>query len=325
VKGLITLFRDFLRLRLFVCLNFVFAIILIAGAQAQAQPGSGSSEAAASPTKTNAVPPDQRVVLKVGDLQITQAAFEQYLADLEAQQGPADLSRKQLGDNYASMLMLSKMAAANHLDQTPPVQRQLAVDRMQILSNAEFANLKTQTAPSKNEIQAYYNAHLDDYDVVEMRRLFIWVGDAKNGGQLTPERAKALADAVSKVYASGGGQDRLQKLVKETPHNNDEIVIDEQPLTFQRGELPGNLDETAFSLKPGEWKEMNNGPNAYLFIQVVNRSRKDLSQVSGQIEKKLQTQKLKAELEGLKKKTGIWMDETYFVSKPPMPKFQERD
>jgi len=261
----------------------------------------------------------------VGDLQITQAAFEQYLADLEAQQGPAQASTKKLGDNYASMLMLSRVAAENHLDKTPDVERQLAIDRMQILSNAEFAKMKAEAAPTKEEIQTYYNAHLEDYDVIQVRRLFIWAGDPKNNSQLTTEKAKALAESARQIYKAGGDSARLQKLVKETPHNNDEIVIDEQPLTFQRGELPGKMNDTAFSLKQGEWTELSNGPSAYLFFQVVNRSRRELPQVSAQIEKKLQNQKLKAELEGLKKKTGIWMDETYFVSRPEMPQFEERD
>lgn len=319
------MFRDLLRVRLFVCLNLIVIVILMAAAQAQGQPGSGSSEAAAAPSKTSAVPPDQRVVLKVGDLQITQAAFEQYLADLEAQQGPAQASTKKLGDNYASMLMLSRVAAENHLDKTPDVERQLAIDRMQILSNAEFAKMKAEAAPTKEEIQTYYNAHLEDYDVIQVRRLFIWAGDPKNNSQLTTEKAKALAESARQIYKAGGDSARLQKLVKETPHNNDEIVIDEQPLTFQRGELPGKMNDTAFSLKQGEWTELSNGPSAYLFFQVVNRSRRELPQVSAQIEKKLQNQKLKAELEGLKKKTGIWMDETYFVSRPEMPQFEERD
>ncbi len=315
--------RGFLRVRPLICLRVVIAVILAAAAQAQAQPGAGS-DPASSPDKTNAVPPDQRVVLKVGNQQITQATFEQYLADLEAQQGPATLGRKQLGDNYASILMLSRLAAENHLDTTPEVERQIAIDRMQILSNAEFAKLKAQAAPSQEEIKAYYDSHLADYDVIEMRRLFIWPGNPANGGKMTAEQTKALADAVRQAYTSGDPA-RVGKLVKETPHSKDEIVFDEKPLPFQRGELPGTLNDTVFALKAGEWKEIDNGPGAYLFIQIVSRSRRNLSEVSTQIEKKVQGQKLKAQLEELKKNTGIWMDETYFVSKPPMPKIEDRD
>lgn len=322
LKGLIILFRDLLRTRLLICLNFVLALIFIAAAQAQAQPGS--SEAGSAPSKTNAVPPDQRVVLKVGDRQITQAAFEQYVADLEAQQGPATKSRKELGDNYASILMLSQLAIATHLDRSSEVQRDIAIDTAQILSNAEFAKLKQDATPDQQEIKAYYDAHLADYDVIEMQRLFIWPGDPANGGKMTAEQTKVLADAVRQAYTSGD-PDRVAKLVKDTPHAKDEIVFDEKPLPFQRGELPGQMNDTVFALKAGEWKEISNGPGAYLFVHIVSRSRRDLADVSQQIEKKVQSQKLKAQLEELKKKTGIWMDETYFVSKPPMPKIQDRD
>ncbi len=261
------------------------------------------------------------MVLKVGDLQITQAAFEQYLADLEAQQGPADLSRKALGDNYASLLMLSRLAVANHLDTSPEVVRQLAIDRTQILSNAEFAKLKAQASPTEAEISAYYNAHLDDYDLVEMKRLFIWPGAAgsNNAQGLTAERAKTLADSIRQVYASGGDTARIQKLIHDTPHTSEEIVMDDQPLAFQRGELPAAMSDAAFSLKPGGWTELNSGSGGYVFITVVKRSRKDLKDVSAQIQKKLEAQKLRAELDALKNQSGIWMDETYFASKAPKP------
>jgi len=314
-----------LRVRTLVCLQLVITLILAIAAQAQAQPGAGASDPSASPDKTNAVPPDQRVVLKVGDLQITQSAFEQYLADLESQQGPAELSRKQLGDNYASILMLSHLAAENHLDTTPEVQRQIAIDRMQILSNAEFGKLKEESQPTQEEIKAYYDSHLADYDVIEIQRLFLWPGDPANGGKLTGEKTQVLAGSVRQIYASGADPGQIHKLIADTPHGNDEILFDEKPLPFQRGELMGPWAEKAFSLKAGEWTEFDNGPGAYLFVKVVNRSRRDLSQVSKQIEKKLQNQKLKAQLEELKKKTGIWMDETYFVSKPSVPKFMDRD
>jgi hypothetical protein len=264
-------------------------------------------------------------VLKVGNQQITQAAFEQYIAVLESQQGPAELSRKQLGDNYASILMLSHLAAENHLDKTPEVQRQIAIDTMQILSNAEFAKLKAESAPSKEEIKAYYESHLSDYDVVGLQRLFIWSGNTADGGKLSPEKSKALAEQARQIYSAGGDSARIQQLISSTPHANDEIVFDEKPLLFQRGELPGAWSDKAFSLKTGEWTEVSSGPGAYLFIKVVNHSRRDLSEVSAQIEKKLQGQKLKAQLDELKKKTGIWMDETYFPSKPPVPKIEDRD
>jgi hypothetical protein len=286
------------------------AIFLGAVSQAQASPSATSTAPSSSSS------PADRVVLKVGDVQVTQAQFEAVIGELEAQQGPADLSRKALGDNYASLLMLSHLAVAQHLDTSPSVVRQLAIDRTQILSNAEFDALKRQAKPSPQEISDYYNAHLADYDVVQIRRTFIWSGAAGSKTGMTPQQAEALAGAVRQAYKSGGD---VSKVVNSTPHNSDEAVVDKEPLTFQRGEMPERLDKAAFALKEGEWTELNDAPGAYVFIQVVKRSRRDLKDVSGQIEKTLQADKLKEELESLKKKSGIWMDETYFASKAPIP------
>ena len=101
------LLRD-VRLVIRVLIVFLFAASFsVADTLAQAVPSgpSETSSGGASSSPDGDQSPNQRVVLKVGDLQITQEQFETYIGDLEAQQGPADLSRKKLGDNYASLLM----------------------------------------------------------------------------------------------------------------------------------------------------------------------------------------------------------------------------
>jgi hypothetical protein len=76
------------------------------------------------------------------------------------------------------------------------------------------------------------------------------------------------------------------------------------------------MEQAVLALKEGEWAELNDSPGNLLLVQVVKRGRRDLKEVSPQIEKKLQAQKLKAELEDLKKKAGVWMDEAYFAPAP---------
>ena len=304
-----------MRVRALVCLYSVITLVLAVAAQAQAQPGAGSDPA--SPSKTDAVSPDQRVVLKVGNLQITQASFEQYIADLEAQQGPASLSWKKLGDNYASLLALSQQAKADQLENSPEVQRQLAIDRVQILSNAEFAKLKKEAAPTPEQIKAYYNAHGEDFDIVLVKRIFIWSsGSGSKGHGLTPEKAKAMAEAIRQAYKSGGDVDII---VRDTPHGPEDVVADEQPLRFRRGEMPAVMNKAVFELKQGEWTEFNNGPGEYVFVKVVKRTREDLDDVTPEITKKILGENMREKLSALKSKTGVWMDETYFASKTPAP------
>jgi hypothetical protein len=283
-------------------------------AQASSSAGSAAAGSADHPSVAKStLPPDQRVVLKVGDRQITQAQFERYIKDLEEQQGPAALSREKLGNNYAELLMLSHLAVENHLDSSPTVVRQLAIDRNQILSNAEFAKLKEKANPAPQQISAYYNAHLDDYDLVTLRRIFIYKKSSDRPKGVDPAEAKPLAEKIVHAYATG---DDPSKLVKDP----EVVVLDPAPLTCPREEMPEYMDKVAFSMqKPGEWKELGNNPDVLVLLQLVSRSRVSLSQATPQIEKKLATQNLRDELQSLKKKSGIWLDEAYFASDKPAP------
>ena len=120
------------------------------------------------------------MVLKVGNIQVTEEEFESRIKAIEGQGGDPDKeetsakSRRRLGDDYASVLMLSQQAVANNLESSPEVAQQLAIARMQTLSDSEFAALMRQAEPSLEEINHYYSTHASDYDEVRIRRLFIW-------------------------------------------------------------------------------------------------------------------------------------------------------
>jgi hypothetical protein len=267
------------------------------------------------------------VVLKVGDAQVSQADFESRINDVEPQgdadkAGPSDKERRKLGDDYASVLMLSQQAIANHLDSSPEIARQLAVARMQVLSDAEFASLMKQADPTSEEIKKYYSAHLADYEEVHIRRLFIWKRKekAKDAPPLSSQAAKASADRIRQAYTPGS-----EKKLADDLRKSGEGMFDPAPLTFPRGELSPQMEKVAFALKEGEWSEVEDTPAALLLIQLVKRERQALGVVSPDIEKDLQAKKMEALLDDLKKKAGIWMDEQYFgTAVAPVPGAQRR-
>jgi len=285
---------------------------------------SGSS--ASAPEKADPARSDQ-VILKVGDVQVTRAEFESRISEIEPgadpDKGPSDKDRHKLGDDYASVIMLSQQATANHLESSPEVSRQLAVARMQVLSDAEFANLMRQADPTTEEISEYYSDHLSDYDTVHIRRLFVWKrrGNAKDGPVLSSQAARARADRIRQEQAAGTSEKNLSAdLIK-----SGEGMLDPEPLIFSRGGLSPQMEKVAFSLKEGEWSEVEDTPAAVLLIQLVNRDRRQLGQVSSAIEKNLQGEKLQALLDDLKKNAGIWMDEQYFgTAVAPVPGAQRR-
>ncbi len=268
------------------------------------------------------------MILKVGNLQVTEGEFESRISDIEGQSGDADKGvsekdRRKLGDDYASVLMLSQQALANHLDSSPEVSRQLAIARMQVLSDAEFANLMRQAQPTFEEITQYYSAHLSDYDEVQIRRLFIWKrrDNSKDATVLSSQVVRARADQVRQAYASGID---IKKLSADLSKSGDGM-LDPEPLTFTRGELSPQMEKVAFSLKQGEWTEFEDTPARLLLIQLVKHDRQQLGQVRSHIEKGLQGQKMQAMLDDLKKKAGIWVDEQYFgTAVAPVPDAQRR-
>jgi len=310
-----------IRLRPVYFLILAALIATLGHAQEPASPNS-SPNSSAKQASSDA----NRVVLKVGDVQVTKEEFESRIRDIEpshGDEGAPDKDRQRLGDDYASVLMLSQQAIAKHLDSSPEVARQLAIARLQVLSDAEFATLMKQAQPTFDEVSRYYAAHASDYEEVQIRRLFIWKQpeDSKGAPALTSQAAKAKAEQIRKAYASGTDVKKLSGDLTKSQ----EGMLDPNPLTFSRGELSAQMLKVASSLKEGEWSEVEDTPARLLLIQLVKRDHQQLGQVSSHIEKELQDQKLQALLNDLKKNAGIWMDEKYFgTAVAPVPDAQRR-
>jgi PPIC-type PPIASE domain len=285
------------QLRLVLCL---VVAALCGTTYSQQSPNSASAGAS-----SNNGSPDQRIVLKVGDKQYTQAEFDQLFVDYRKDnEGGPVLQRKDIANNFAGAIMLSQQATAQGLEKNPEIERKLEMNRIQILSNAEYEVLKDKAKPSMQEIESYYNAHLDDFDQVSIRRVFVYKQTpTTNGHGLPAADARARAEEIRKVLASGGD---AKPLIKDTRD-----AIDAQPLTFGRDDLPPFMAQ-AFNMKVGEWSQLTETPDAVILFEVVSHERLSLSRATPTIERKLQGQKLREEMDAMKQKTGIWMDEQYF-------------
>jgi hypothetical protein len=244
--------------------------------------------------------------MKVGGISVTKAEFDALFAIYEGHETPSQSEREKFADQYATALMLSQQALAHHLDSSPDVVKQLALDRTQILSNAEYARLDEQAKPRPQEIGQYYNAHLSDYDMVTLRRIYVWKKhEGGNSNGLTDEAARAKANSIRQAVASGGDAKNLIQGSEDT--------FDAGPMTLSRPQVPPLLQKSAFELKEGDWSEVLETPDSAVLVQVVQRWRPGLKEMTPKIEKQLRAEKLQVSLDELKKRTGVWMDERYLV------------
>jgi peptidyl-prolyl cis-trans isomerase D len=146
---------------------------------------------------------------------------------------------------------------------------------------------------SDAEIQAYYNAHLADYQVkdqVRARHILIAVpagADAK-----TDAAAKAKAQGLLDQIHKGADFAALAKANSDDPGSKDQGG---ELGWFQHGKMVPPFDQAAFSLQPGQVSGLVKTSFGYHIIQVEGKQTahtKPLAEVKDQIVPVLQQQKL---------------------------------
>jgi len=264
---------------------------------------------------TPAATPD-KVVLKVGEEQFTQADVDFLIGNLnpQAQRTLATQGRRSLGEQYAAMVLLSQQALSHHLDTTPTYLRQLAIQRRQLLAQAAYDELQRQAAVTPEEVGQYFSAHQTEFDEAQLRQVIVRKRpEGANEGTpgLSPQDARARAESVRKALATAAD---AKKVAQELQVPN-EVLIDVEPRAVRRGGMRPEMDKVAFQLRDGEVSEIFDVPQALVFFQVVGRRHLELKDASPQIENTLRQQKVEAAVAELKKKTAVWMDDQYFA--PP--------
>lgn len=301
--------------------------------QAAARPAAAKPAAATAAKRPAARPataplktppgPGEKVVLKVGNEQVSQGDLDFVISRLnpEIRQAIAQQGKRPIGEQYALMLVLSGMAVNHRLDSSPDVRRQIELQRLQMLAQAEYESIVDQTKVNPEEVSQYYSAHPEEFDQAQVRQVVVRkkLDGAKEGtpGLLAPE-AKAKAEEIRKAFAAGGD---AAKVAQDFSLPN-VVQIDSQPRTFRRGQLPADLDKAAFQLKEGEVSGPFETPQALVLVQVVGRRHLELKDVSTEIESRLREQKVQASIAELRHKASVWIDEEYFAAPPSTPATQ---
>jgi hypothetical protein len=270
--------------------------------------------AAATPAKA-ASGPGAKVVLRVGNNEVTQADLDSILSKLDSQvqQSLSRQGKRPFGERYAMMLILSGQAVSHHLDSSPEFQHQLALQRMQMLAQAEYDVLASQAAVTPEDAGKYFTEHQDEFEEAKVRQVVIRKkaeGAPADAPGLPVADARARAEEIRKALTSGA---EANKVVKDFAVPN-VIVIDAEPRPVRRGQLLADLDKAVFQLKEGEISELVETPQVFVMVQAISHQRPELKDVSREIENKLRQQKLEATLADLRQKNPVWMDDGYFAA-----------
>jgi parvulin-like peptidyl-prolyl isomerase len=72
------------------------------------------------------------------------------------------------------------------------------------------------------------------------------------------------------------------------------------------------LEKATFEAPDGGVSEIVDTAQALIVVKVLAHQQPELKEVTAEIRNKLQQQKLDAEIDAMKKKAGVWMDQEYF-------------
>ena len=275
-------------------------------------PATPSANAVPDPASTPAVPPD-KVVIKVGDTQVTAADFDFLLHTLNTQdqKNVATQGRQPLAEQYILTLLLEQQGLRDHLDSTQEFRRQEAIERAQRLAQAEYEKMARDIQVTPQETSQYYAAHTAELEQLAVRQVGIrkkTAGAKADAPGLSPEEAKARAEQIRKALVAGTDPKQVAKDFAVPSV----VFVDTLERNVQHGQLPGDWDRTLFKLKDGEISDDLDTPQSIAFLQVVRHIHPELKDVQQTVEQEVRQEKLKAKIAELKNGTTVWTDQDYF-------------
>jgi peptidyl-prolyl cis-trans isomerase C len=281
------------------------------GKPAAAKPQPGAPGAAAKSDADNVDP--NKVVLTVGSEKVTAGDVEALISDLSSQQRQVlkTAGKRVLAEELIKVKLLAQEAQKRGLQDSPKVKRQIELVRNQILASAVAADVQRQ----------HWEQNKQQFEKVHARHILIRTPGSRapvRPGQkeLNEQEAKAKADDLRKQLA--GGADFADLARKES----DDTVSGAQGGDlgeFGRGQMVGEFDKAAFSLKPGEISEPVKTQFGWHIIQVQDLLT--FNDVQRDVAAKTEPQ-LNQLIEELKKNAKVEVDESYFgpaVATPTAP------
>jgi hypothetical protein len=288
--------------------------------QAPPRPGPpGPGQPPAAPVPPNPVvqntPPD-KVVMKVGATGVTAGQIQGVVKALPVslQRSVATQGLKMVGDQYSMLLLLSQQAASQGLDQSPEFKQKIELQRMQWLAQDEYKKLADDVQVTPDEVSKYYSDHQKDFEQIQVRQVSVRkkAPNAKpDSPGLADADAEKRAEDIRKALMSGEDATKVSEEYKMA----NVVFFDPNPRPMRRGQLPGEMDKTAWSLKDGEVSEIQKNPMNFYFIQVVKHDQPAVQDASKEIESKIKEEKFQKNLDALKQQANIWLDPQYFA--PP--------
>jgi hypothetical protein len=324
------------------------AVITVIGACApQAKPAAAKGTAAKPATM--AMAPAAKTPAAECKTVITKAQFEELVKALIP--NPTPQSKKQLAGVLPRFIGMSSEAKKEGLDKKKEFDETVKFAKMQILTTELQRKIQDDAANiTPQEIEKYYNEHLDTFEQFNVDRLFVprtKQGDAEakededkdkdeklsddaKKAKAAEEKAKAdeseqamtkLADSLRTRAAAGEDFVKLQKEAFDAAGMKIESPTVVLPNVRRTGLPPGHA--AVFDLKVGEVSQVLSDSGGHYIYKVNSTDHLTLDQAKGEIHAKLQNDRTREMMDKVNNSFHTVTNDLYFpggVTAAPPPR-----
>lgn len=282
-------------------------------------PASGITNPPAAPAPTD----PNKVVLQIGTEKMTAAQFDDMLKQFPPQYQAAirGAQRHQFIEQYVQMRVAAIEAQRLKLEDRPEVKQQIQLQNEQVLAHALYEDLMANAKVTDADVQKYYDEHKNEFETAKAHHILIRfkgspVPLGKDKKEMTEEEALTKAKEAQKRLAAGEDFEKVAKEMSDDPGSPSGDLG-----TFTKGQMVGPFDEAVFSLPIGKVSDPVKTQFGYHVIRVDSRETKPLAEVRATIEQKLKPEIARKEMEDLKTKDNVVVDEAFFKASgaPPQP------
>ncbi len=258
---------------------------------------------------------------------VTRADFEKLLDAAwpknRRPQNPAALEqvKQGLAKQYANMLILAHAARARGVDKQPQTQEMLRLMQLQVMAQMLQMQITEEATPTDAALEKYYKDNQPAFDEVTLRRIFIPRPPKQGGGEKTAAESAAEVEAAKKVRDRAAAGEDLDALEKEVFLAANPKGVP-PPTTFgarRRKMLPPQEVEGVFSLKPGEFSQAFESPNAFIIYKVESRRTLPFADVKEEIRQSLLPQRQGDAMNAVLGKVKTDLNPAYFPEPKPAP------
>jgi foldase protein PrsA len=222
--------------------------------------------------------------------------------------------KRQFAESIVQLKLLSQGAQKAGLDKTPKLQEQLKFQRENLLAQSMFENIQQTSKVDEKAVLAYYDAHKNEYESVKAKHILIRMKGAPMPGaegkpELTEEQALAKAQDVVKRLKAGGD---FAAIAKTDSDDTGSAAQGGELGEFHRGMMVPPFEEAAFAQKLGEVGEPVKSPFGYHVIVAETHTTKPMADVRPEIEKALRPDVAKKEVQGMREKANVQIDDSFF-------------